>query len=93
MIKETLTKKRVRIPSVSVDAVVSLDEFSTDEIQKYLQDIAEEGAASGGGDGSDGCYLTPEDLNRIETLALCGQAEHAKALALQIVGDAIGRVL
>lgn len=88
----TTTKKRIRIPSVSVDAEVSLDEFSTDEIRKYLQDIGEEDGSGGGGDGK-GCYLTSEDLNRIETLALCGQTEHAKALALQVVGDVIGRVL
>lgn len=92
-------KSRYRVPSVSVDADVSLDEFGDSEIAKYLRHRGYEvaGAGEDGGGTSDcsseGLYLSPSDLNRIETLALCGQKEPARQLALAIISEAIGREL
>jgi hypothetical protein len=37
--------------------------------------------------------LEQEDLDEIETLAICGQIEPARALALKLVGELIGRTL
>lgn len=92
------TKPRYRVPSVSVDADVSLDEFDNSDIIKYLR---HQGYEVGGADAvgnnadcaSEGLYLSPDDLGRIETLALCGQKEPARQLALEIISEAIGREL
>jgi hypothetical protein len=39
------------------------------------------------------CVITAEELCHIDTLALCGQMEHARADVLRIVSDHIGRPL
>jgi len=91
----TTIKPRYRMPNVSVSAYVecSLDEFSTSDILAYLNHLGENSAESGGGGDSDGLYLTRQDLDRIETLTLCGQRDAARSHLLQIVGTAIGRTL
>ena len=87
----TSTRKCIHIPSVTVDADVSLDEFDTADIIKYLQDIGEN--ASGATSSGSGFLISQSDLNHIETLAVCGQADAAKKLALQIISEAIGRTV
>lgn len=82
-------RKRRFVPTVMVDAEVSLDEFCTEDILKYLRDQGE-GVAI---DSGEGIFLSQGDLNRCETLALCGQVDAARKYILDIVSQAIGRPL
>lgn len=97
--KEILAKPRYRTPSVSIDANVSLGEFSFEQIASYMRhygyEVSVHYADALGVDEPpiDGLFLTPEDLSRIATLSLCGQKQPARDLLLGIVGDAIGRQL
>lgn len=99
--EKTLAKRMYITPTASVDAEVSLSEFSFREIVGYLQHhgygVSGDGVDSGAqglcDPEFDGLFLTPEDLSRIATLSLCGQKQPARDLVLGIVGDAIGRVL
>ena len=79
---------------------VSLDDFDLDEIRKYLDhhdnkalatisddDDAEYGSTAGG------LFIHPADLNRIETLVLCGQRDSARDALCALASEAIGRQL
>ena len=75
------------MPYISVH--IDLDEFSDEEIAKHLR----ESGYTVTKHTSDDCLIGEADLNHIETLALCGQQEAAREIALRIVGEAIGRPL
>jgi hypothetical protein len=82
------------VPTVNVDVDVSLDEFDDDKIAEYLRHRGYQVYGSGTpvtGDGTES--ITSDDLDHIDTLALCGQMEAAKAEALEVVSKAIGRNL
>lgn len=93
------TKPRYRTPSASVYCDISLDEFTEKQIIGYLRhlghtvDGAGEDASISQPNPSDACIVSSLDLDRISTLALCGQAEPARKLALAIISEAIGREL
>lgn len=97
--KEILSKPRYRTPSFSVEVDVFLDQFGFDQIVAYLRhhgyQVAGEGVGLIGVDEvtADGLLITPKDLSHIETLAVCGQKQPARDLALGIISDALGRVL
>lgn len=87
-------KPPYRVPQVYPECEpVSLDQFSTQEIREYLRHRHQDE----GGDPSlrtnDAMVIEADEISRIETLALCGQAEHARAELLRIVSDHIGREL
>ena len=88
-------KPRYRTPSVCVDVDVGLDEFSLDEIAEYLRQngyrVSGSNAAPDPETGALGNVLDPDELDRVFTLDLCGQRVAAQQIALQLVGDAIGR--
>jgi len=79
--------RRKRAPTVSVDVDVSLDEFGIDEIREWLKSQGEDV------DDGEGLYIGTDDLNRIETLAVCGQQDEARKFALSIISKAIQRPL
>ena len=93
------TKPRYRVPTCAVYHDVSLDEFDVQDIRKYLAHIdCTAGDATEYEDPADrpkpaGLNISGSDMDRIATLALCGQRDAARELVLQIVGDAIGRAL
>ena len=86
-----------RVPRITHECdPVSLSEFSVSEIRDYLRHMEKNGAIVGpdGECSEDGALIFEEEfLDRIETLALCGQAEHARSEVLRLVGDYIGRSL
>lgn len=94
-------KRRYYPPSVS--ASTSLDEFSVDEMLEYIANRgtaeqkdrigADPADSSEGGCSSDGLYIVSADLQRMETLSLCGQGDVARAMALALIGEKIGRAL
>lgn len=75
-------KRRYRVPTQTHSVEVSLDEFSDDEIREYMKQK-----------GGVAIEFAPGDLAHIETLALCGQRDAARELALNIVSELIGRPL
>lgn len=83
--------------SVTVDADVSLDEFDVGAIAEYLRHrgyyVSATSAAPHDQDADPENVLDPDELNHIETLAVCGQIDAARAEALSLVGNAIGRTL
>lgn len=85
----TQTKPRTQIPVAYVHIDVSLDEFSNEEIIEYLRSQGESGDLLSG----EGLLIAQSELDRIETLALCGQVDSARATVLSIVSAAIGRAL
>lgn len=88
----TTTKKRIRIPSVCID--VRLDEFDVEEIRQYLRDKGQDAVEIEDSNCDDNHNrIEDEDLSRIEMLATCGQTQQARELALEIVGEFIGRTL
>jgi len=93
----TTTKARYRVPTRTVDARVSLDEFDCSEMADYLRTqgyyVSSSSAAPHDQDPDPDNVLNPDDLDHIETLALCGQIDAARSEALYLVGNAIGRVL
>lgn len=86
---------RKRAPSICVDVDVSLDEFDLDEVADYLRHNGYKvsGTTSSVNEDGPSNVLDPDDLDHVYTLSLCGQSEVAKQIALQLVGDAIGRPL
>ena len=77
---ERAATRPYRIPSIQPEAV-GLDDFSTAEIREYLQ---REGSDDDNHEGhhEDGPYevgLTSEFVDRIRTLAMCGQRDAAIA--------------
>ena len=97
MSPEQTTKLRYRVPRVTVDADVSLDEFSDSEIADYLRHlgyyVSSGSAAPHDQDGDPENVLDPNELEHIAHLHLCGQADAARFEALALVGNAIGRTL
>jgi len=89
--------KRYRVPVATVDAEVSLDEFDDGEIADYLRQrgyyVSSTSGAPHDQDPDPENVLNPDDLNHIETLALCGQIDAARYEALSLVSNAIGRPL
>ena len=86
-------KPRYRTPSVCVDVDVGLNEFSLEEIADYLRHNGYKVSATSASVTEDGSsnVLDPDELDRVFTLDLCGQRVAAQQIALQLVGDAIGR--
>ena len=94
---------RYYTPSHTESVSISLSEFTVDEMLEYIankgtpQEKARIGAdpadSSEGGCSTDGLYIGSADLQRMETLSLCGQGDVARAMALALIGEKIGRVL
>lgn len=99
MTTENQTKPRYWIPTVSADIDVSLDQFDAEEIAEYLRHSGYAVFNGSAGDFAEdpiavsGIYVNQDDLNRISTLALCGQLDAARSNALAIISNAIGRAL
>jgi hypothetical protein len=100
----TATYKRTyRAPTVEPEVeAVSLSQFDIEDIREYLHRYDTGTLRGPAGDPRESTASTeaaralvvqPTDLDRIETLALCGQLEHARAEVLRIVSDHIGRPL
>lgn len=90
------SKPRYRVPSVSVDAEVDLDEFDIEDIVEYLrhQGYSVNGNAVAADAVLDGDnHIDTADLDHIYTLAVAGLVDAAQQEALQVVGKAIGRSL
>lgn len=91
------------VPSVTPAAVVletvTLDDFDLDDIREYLsrQDngTPDEAPRAEMGNPSKNTSLVifPADLDRIETLAICGQTEHARQHAIDLISAHIARPL
>lgn len=76
------------MPYVSVH--IDLDEFSDEEVAKHLRECGYTVTKIA---GDSACVIDEDRLMHISTLALCGQQEAAREIALRIVGEAIGRPL
>lgn len=72
---------------------VTLDDFDIDDIRDYLLNNGTSGDRGFGrslDDGDD--FVVPSDtMNRIATLLLCGQREHAIAELHQLASEYLGR--
>ena len=97
----TETKRKYRVPTVSADVDVRLDQFDDEEIIEYLR---HQGHTVNGLDISapkealnhknfETLVISVSELNRINTLAICGQREAARVTTLEIISEAIGRPL
>ena len=79
-------------PTHTEYVTVSLDDFSIEEIREYLENEGE-------GDGPDPLgqggrlVISEDDMDRISTLAVCGQNDPAVSFLLEIVSKHIGRPL
>ena len=92
--KQETQKPPYRSPRVYPDvAAVSLDDFNIEEIKEYLKQKSTKDMGSQMACTPDDLVFDSEDLSRIETLALCGQIEHARSEVLKLVSDHIGRQL
>jgi len=89
MATQELKKPRYYAPTVSVDVDVSLDEFSMDDIHEYLRHKGEQVTVHTGA----GLFIAQDELDRILTLAVCGQLEAARNASLEIISEAIERKL
>lgn len=72
-----------------VSVRVDLDQFDDDDIH---DEFTTRGLSVKAGGGDEPAF-TQDDLDEIEHLAVCGLTEPARALALELVGKAIGRAL
>ena len=76
-------------PVAYASAYVSLDEFSREEIETHLRHL------NGGDmlpDGSEGEFsFSGDEMGRISTLLLCGQADAARESGCARIGNALGR--
>jgi hypothetical protein len=98
-ITPTAERPRYCVPSVTpfVESV-SLSDFDIDEIREYLRHKGDMVAGTSADDAHDGAtaggmFIDPADLDRIETLALCGQLDSARRFVLDMVSEQIGRPL
>ena len=82
----SITKRRTRAPEVYPHVnPVSLNDFDIDEIREYLR-------GSGVDAPSDEDFVIPrDDMNRIETLLLCGQRQSAIEELLRAASEHMGR--
>ena len=81
------TKSRLRVPTIYPEVEpVSLDDFDIDDIKEYL-------TGKGVSDlPSEEDFVIPrDDMNRIETLLLCGQRQSAIEELLRAASDHMGR--
>ena len=96
------TTRRYSVPCVYPEVEVSrvtLRDFDINEIREYLDRYdsntlnapADERPSTTPYQGSLTIHV--DDVNRIETLALCGQTEQARQYALRLISDHIGRPL
>lgn len=88
-----MSTAQVYFRTPTIDNSVSLDEFDTDDIIKYLRysGYEVEGSTDINSSNEEGCHIPRYLINRIETLALCGQKEHAREMICKFIGDTIGR--
>lgn len=93
MTDTTTTTPHYRTPVVYAEAEVSLDEFDTDDIINYLKHNGHsfDGSSSPSEPTGNGLVINQESLNRIETLVLCGQKQHAHQLIFTLISEAISR--
>ena len=94
MTTPTTQKQPYRVPEVDVDATVSLDQFSTDDIRAYLAQIdgvkrADQAAQVEYQDPNDvprpqGLRIRDAGLDCITFLSMCGHREAARELALAL---------
>lgn len=84
-------------PTVRESVTVYLSDFSDEDIAEYMR---HQGYTVNGLDGrpdhtgADGAlFLSEEELNRLWTLALCGQQQAARDWLCDRVGEHIGRPL
>ena len=76
----TPAKRRYRSPTRTARAEICLDEFETEELHKELEHRGESaGQQDDAVSSSNGLCLSPELLNRLCTLLVCGQ--HSTAVA------------
>ena len=82
----SITKSRLRVPTIYPEVEpVSLDDFDIDDIREYLR-------GSGVDAPSDEDFVIPrDDMNRIETLLLCGQRQSAIDELLRAASEHMGR--
>lgn len=100
-VKQVQNVRPYRVPRITPEPIeleaVTLDDFDLEDIREYLhrQDnhVPDSAPSYDQGRTNASCVITPEELCRIETLALCGQTDHARAELLRIVSDHIGRPL
>ena len=95
--KTDSTTPRYRVPRITKysETEVSLDDFDLDDIREYLRRQgggSSSSPSSGGADDSDLC-IEKSELDRIETLLLCGQRDSAREWVFEIVSKHIGRDL
>ena len=85
----TTQRTRYVVPSVTpfVESV-TLDDFDLDEIRAYLRHRGEAVSAD-----CDGLFIDQADLDRAETMAMCGQIQPARDYILDLVSRRIGRRL
>jgi len=92
-----ITKTNYRVPCCTVDAEVSLNQFQCYEMAEYLRQhgyyVSRGSASLHDQDPVQPNTFDPDDLAHIETLAVCGQIEAARAEALALVSSIIERVL
>ena len=74
---------------------VDFDDFDDEELAEHLRSrgytVRKSGNVATFAD--DSLTLEEDELNHIETLALCGQADAARELVISRVSEAIGRPL
>lgn len=97
------TARRYRVPCIEPEVdPVSLSDFDIDDIREYLRrkdynemDKPDTGHPRLGVEGGafDPLLIETDDLDRIATLALCGQKHHAQQFVLTLVSEHLGRDL
>lgn len=94
-LKAAIEKPRYRTPTHTEYVTVSLNDFGNEEIAEHLrhEGFRVDGVGLGDKPCSEGMWIDPEDMSRIDTLALCGQKEAAREWILDMVGKYIGRDL
>ena len=95
MTTKTKTKKPISVPCayISLSGSISLREFDESEIIAYLRSKGHDidGISDPNDSNDNDLTIYSADLNRIETLALCGQKQSAHQLIFELVSKAIGR--
>ena len=92
----TTEQSDYRVPAVWTDpddVETSLDEFSTESIIDYLRHLRDADSTFTVSDSGLPLFIDPDDMGHIFTLSVCGQQEQVRALALEVMGEAIGRTL
>ncbi|MFA7291872.1 MAG: hypothetical protein WC023_06445 [Rhodocyclaceae bacterium] len=85
------TASRYRAPTAYASAEVSLDEFSIEQIETHLAHLR--GSDRTPGDVEGGFEFTGDEMNRINTLVLCGQGDVALDYVRREISRHIGRKL